>query len=275
MSLVYPSGSLEKVFDLIHLIHNNNTKAKEVSPLLYQPLLTHSASQTVHTMITDDEKHARFNQTMARLHAREQALAANLDQLDREMQQFRRDLVAFHARRAYVHALIQQHIAEEDALNTGSWTQMDGAPASDVQGVAAGFVERDVSCFAVVTAPATALAAIPVTAATTFHSQDVTATDQHANPVVDDGESLFIPEQARSNEENISPLTSRPNRRSNEQHIDSLTSRPKRRRVTFADDADIIVDGNTIAGSNSERIAQSSDNLSVTAPRSPHESHGF
>jgi len=214
-------------------------------------------------MATDDEKHTRFNQTMARLHAREQALAANLDQLDREMQQFRRDLVAFHARRAHVHALIQQHIAEEDALNTDSWTQMDGALAPNVQGVAAGSVERDGSGVGAVTAPAIA------------PDQDLTPLDQHANPVVDEGDSLFIPEQARSHEENISPLTSRSTRRSNEQHIDSLTSRPKRRRVTFADDADIIVDGNAIAGSSSERMAQSSDNQSVSAPRSAHASHGF
>ncbi|KAH0289577.1 hypothetical protein M436DRAFT_85180 [Aureobasidium namibiae CBS 147.97] len=213
-------------------------------------------------MATDDERHARFNHTMARLHAREQALAAKLDQLDREMQQFRRDLVAFHARRAHVHALIQQHIAEEDALNTDSWTRMDVAPASDVQGVAAGFFDQGAETIA---------------AATTPYSRDITTLDQHANPVVDDMDSLFIPEQARSNEENTSPLTSRSNRRSDQQHIDSLASRPKRRRVTFADDADVIIDRNALAvqNSNSESMPQTSDNQSVTAPRSPHASQGF
>ena len=257
-SLIVYLAPLRRFSGQIHLIHNNNTDYKEVNPQLYQPQL-----RTVHTMATDDEKHARFNQTMARLHARERALAANLDQLDREMQQFRRDLVAFHARRAHVHALIQQHIAEEDALNTDSWTRMDGATAPNVQGVAADFVERGGSGVGA------------VTAATTSHSRDATTLNQHVNPVVDEGDSLFIPEQAHSNEENISPLTSRPTRRNDEQHIDALTSRPKRRRVTFADDTDIIINGNAIAGSHSERMAQSSDDQFVSAPRSPHGSHGF
>lgn len=235
----------------------------------------------------DDKNHNGFNQTMARLHAREQALAASLDELDKDIQQFRRDVVAFHARRAYVWALLEQEAHTEDAgdaMNAGdavdrstqqeaenASTQMIGAPVTshqnlglvdrgaqvvapafverdapatasiyqDDQRVAHGFVDQDTQGVAPATAPSTATA-----------TATATGTAQYVNPVVDDEESLFIPDQARSNEE----------------HINALISRPKRRRVTFADDADVINDGNA-SSRYEESMAQKSDIQSVTAPK--------
>lgn len=195
---------------------------------------------------SSEEEHARFNQTMARLHVREQKLAADLNQLDKDMQEFRRDLVSFHARRAYVHALMQQEAEEElqyrlreDAVNTS--TQMIAAPGGGMQHVASEYVDQDARTVSPAIAPGT----VPDTGPGTAPG---TVLDQNANPVIDDGDSLFIPEQARSNEE----------------HMNALTSRPKR-RVTFADDADMIINGNTSPNS----MPQSSDTQPVTAPKSP------
>lgn len=194
-------------------------------------------------MTSADEKHRNFNQTMARLHVREQKLAADLDKLDKEMQQFRRDLVAFHARRAFVHALMQQEALDAETKMVDANVAMH----EDVKGSAAGFSDQDA-------APTSAPIHQDVQrVAHEFSDQGaqsvaaVTAPDQNANPVVDDGESLFIPEQARSQE-----------------HVNFLNPRPKR-RVTFADDADSI--GNENASSESN--AQINDNVSVTAPKSP------
>lgn len=239
---------------------------------------------------SSDETHNEFNQKMARLHAREQALATNLDALDKEMQQFRKDVVAFHARRAYVWALLEQEAHTEDAVDAvdavdamnavdnstqreamNASTQMIGAPVTSHQNlglvdegaqvVAQGFVERDAPATAPIqqddqrvahgfvdqdtqgVAPATAPSTATATAA-------ATGTAQYVNPVIDDEESLFIPDQARSNEE----------------HINALISRPKRRRVTFADDADVINDGNA-SSRYEESMAQKSDIQSVTAPK--------
>lgn len=204
-------------------------------------------------MASNDEKHATFNQIMARLHAREQKLAADLNQLDKEIQQFRRDTIAFHARRAYVHALMQQEaedeiqyrLAEEYAVKTS--TQTVAAPGSRMQAVAAEPIDRDAKSVDVGTAPGT-------------------APDQNVNPVVDDGDSLFVPEQARS-----------------EEHNKALTSRPKR-RVTFADDADVIVNRNASSGpeersgnAQNSDDAQSNDNASVALKNpsdGPKERHG-
>ncbi|KAH0285122.1 hypothetical protein M436DRAFT_67764 [Aureobasidium namibiae CBS 147.97] len=137
-------------------------------------------------MTDREERQKIFDQTMARLHVKEQVLAAKVGNLDAEMRQFRKDLAVFHAKRDHVRALVQQHLLEQQhpvahALNTFGSTQIVGArfPSNqDAQSVAPDLLDHDDE---------------PV--ASPF------ALNQDANPIVDDGESLFIPEQPRIHEQ--------------------------------------------------------------------------
>jgi len=158
-------------------------------------------------MADHEEKQDNFDQTMARLRVKEQALAAKVENLDAGMRQFRKDLAIFHAKRDHFRALVQQHYLEQQhpvahALNAFGSTQIIGARIpvrQDAQAVAPPLLDQNDEPVASPSAP-----------------------NQEINPVVDDGESLSISEQPHDHEQ-ISP---QPN--------------PLKRRYTFAEAEEIV-----------------------------------
>lgn len=191
-----------------------------------------------------EEERETFEQRMARLHAKEQALAAKVDRLDGEMREFRRDLVVFHAKRDRVHALMQQEAQEHaqqhaqqhpvaDALNTFGSTQIVAAPApirQDGQLATPALNDQDDEPVAPASPPF-----------------------KDGQPVVDDGESLFIPEQPRNHEQ----TNSQPNR--------------LKRPLTFAEAEEYVT--RKYAAIEAKRQAQSSAAESVTPEFEPDDAH--
>jgi hypothetical protein len=215
--------------NLHHYLKINNNQF--CLSLTYHQTITHT--QRSHKMATED-----FQQIMARLRAREQALDDEFDALEDEFRLFRRDQRRF---RAAVEAAqestpdLRQSIAELPAAKLpiaelpGSVPQHPVAEALNTFGS---------------TQMVVALTSAPVP-----------TTVQNDGSVVDDGESLFIPEQTgilRQETYSEKPPT--------EESTDSIPSRPKR-RVTFAE-ADIIMGGMTPAGAPDDEV-QSSSNESV------------
>lgn len=177
-------------------------------------------------MANREEEDRIFNEKMDHLRAREQKLAADLDELDANLREFRKDVAAFHVRRAHVHALMeqeqlqqqhaQQHTQQHsvaDALNTFTSTQIIGSVS----------VHQNEQ---------PAVSASP--------------PGQIAQSYVDDGESLFIPEQPRS--------------------VETSNSRPTRlkRNLTFAEAEELVA--RKYAARDAENMAENSGTENA-APR--------
>jgi hypothetical protein len=189
-----------------------------------------------------------FQQIMARLRAREQALDDEFDALEDEFRVFRRDqrrfLAAVEAAQESTSDL-QQPIAEMPTAEL---------PIAELPGS----VPQHPVAEALNTFGSTQLVIPPVPG-------PATTIDQNLEPAVDDGESLFIPEQTRVVDyETYSeepPMT---------ESSDSVPPRPKR-RVTFAE-ADIIMGGMTPAGAPDDE-PQSSGNESVALKVPSDDAH--
>lgn len=189
-------------------------------------------------MANREEEDKIFNKKMERLRVREQNLASNLDQLDAEMREFREDVAAFHVRRAHVHALMQQEQLQQqhpvaDALNTFGSTQIVGVPTP---------IRQD------------ARPAVP----TSINPSDepvapVSAPFQDPQPTIDDGQSLFIPEQPRATEQ----VNFKPN--------------PLKRPMTFAEAEEFVA--RKYAARDSETSAQKSDAESVANGNAPEDAY--
>jgi len=170
---------------------------------------------------------------MAHLRVKEQALVAKVEALDAEFRQFRKDLAAFHAKRDHVRALVQQHIMEQQhpvahALNAFGSTQIVGARIpvrQDAQPAAPSLLNQNDEPVAFPSAP-----------------------NQEVNPIVDDGESLFIPEQPRDHER----TRPQPN--------------PLKRRYTFAEAEEIVAKRH--AAKAAKNIVQNND-AGTVAPEPP------
>lgn len=176
-----------------------------------------------------------FLQIMARLRAREQALDDEFDALEDEFRVFRRDqrtfLAAVEAAQGPTPDL-QQPIAELHAAEL---------PIAELPGS----VPQHPVAEALNTFGSTQMVVAPTSA-------PVPTTVQNVGSVVDDGESLFIPEQTGVLRQ-VTYCEEPPT----EESTDSIPSRPKR-HVTFAE-SDIIMGGMTPTGAPDENVQSSSD----------------